>query len=90
MAINSDIHKATSSLVTGRSQKATGWNHPQRVFQMVAPSHSLWDIFQWNGGTLELYQSNYGTAGNREAGGFVNSAVNLVTEYLEAASEVEN
>ena len=39
------------------------------------PIHSLWDIFQWNGGTVELYQSNYGTAGNRKAGGFVNSAV---------------
>ena len=39
------------------------------------PIHNLWDIFQRNGGTVELYQSNYGMAGNHEAGGFVNSAV---------------
>ena len=72
----SAIHKAADSLATGRSHKATSWNHPQRVFQPTAPIHSLLDIFQWNGGTVELYQSNYGTAGNREAGGFVNSAAN--------------
>ena len=29
-------------------------------------------------GTVELYQSNYGTAGNREGGDFVNSAVSLL------------
>ena len=28
---------------------------------------------------MELYQSNHGTAGNREAGGFVNSAVSYKT-----------
>ena len=70
----SAIHKAAGSLATGRSHKAAGWNHPERVFQPTTPIHSLWDIFQWNGTTVELYQSNYGTAGNCEAGGFVNSA----------------
>ena len=29
-------------------------------------------------GTVELYQSNYGTAGNRQGGDFVNSAVSLL------------
>ena len=79
---NSAIHKAAGSLATGRFQKASGWNHPKRVFQPAAPIHSLWDIFQWNGGTVELYQLNYGTAGNREAGSFVNSAVTYFIIFI--------
>ena len=40
----------------------------------MAPVH----IFQGNGGSVELYQSNYGLAENREDGGFVNNAVSYV------------
>ena len=35
----------------------------------------------------ELYQSNHGMAGNREAGGFVNSAVNVL--YVKMTSSRE-
>ena len=62
--INSAIHKAAGSLATGHSQNAAGSNAPQRLFLLVAPIHSLWDVFHWNGGTLELYQSNYGMTRN--------------------------
>ena len=75
---NSVIHKAAGSLATARSQKATGRNAPR--------GHSCWRLpfiadgtfFRWNAGTMESYQSNYGTAGNLEASGFVNSAVNVL------------
>ena len=50
-----------------------------RPFLPAAPIDSLWDIFQWNSGTVP----NYGTAGNCEAGGFVNSTVNL-TKLVKA------
>ena len=69
------IHKAAGSLVTGHSQNATGRNAPQRPFLLLALIHSLQDISQWNGGTMELYQLNQGMARKREAGGFVNSVV---------------
>ena len=86
--INSAIHKTASSLATSCSQQVTGRNYPPppRVFQPVVPIHRLWDIFQWNGGTVELYQSNYGTAGNREAGSFVNSAVNVLYSAIYKAA----
>ena len=44
-----------------------------RSFLPAAPIHTQWDIFQWNDGMVEQYQAK---PGNREAGGFVNSAVN--------------
>ena len=65
----SAIHKVAGSLVSGHSQNVTGRNTPQRPF----PLYSLRDIFPvewWNDGIAP------GTAGNREAGSFVNSAVN--------------
>ena len=72
---NSAIHKATSSLATGCSQNAVSRNAFQRLFLPAAPIHRLWDILQWNGRIVELYQSNYETARNHEASGFVNSTV---------------
>ena len=60
----------------------------------MAPIHGLWGIFQWNCGTVELYQSNYGMARNREAGGFVNSnvkihsSVNFVQGKFESSKAV--
>ena len=36
----------------------------------------------------ELYQSNHGTAGNPEAGGFVNSAVKMPHRFCHSASWV--
>ena len=62
-------------LATGHSKKAKGWNHNQMVFQPAAPIQAYGTFFS---GTVELYQSNYGTAGNREGGDFVNSAVSLL------------
>ena len=31
---------------------ATIQNGLQRLFLLLAPIHSLWDIFQWNGGIV--------------------------------------
>ena len=64
---NSAINKA---LVTGQSLqngKKCHWHKLRDLF----PIHSFTD-FQ------ELYQSNHGTVGNREAGGFVSSAVSPI------------
>ena len=47
------IHKATGYLVTSPSQNAAGRNTPLRLFLLLAPIHSLWDIFQWNGGSMK-------------------------------------
>ena len=47
------IHKTTGSLVTSPSQNAAGRNTPLRPFLLLAPIHSPWDIFQWNGRTME-------------------------------------
>ena len=43
--------------------------------QTIPPFMPSGTFFQWSGETMELYQSNHGTARNREAGGLVNSAV---------------
>ena len=59
----SAIHKAAGSLVTGRSLQ----NCKKIPFRDHSPIHGFTD-FQ------ELYQSNHGMVGYREAGGFVNSA----------------
>ena len=65
----SAIHKAVSSLVTGSSQKIPAAGTTPR-------GHSPLDSFMVP--TVEGWNStsqNHGTAGNREAGGFVNRAV---------------
>ena len=64
MTLNSAIHKAA-----GR-RPAGGWNDPQGSFQPLAP-------FTAYGSFRNCTRQNHGTAGNREAGGFVNSAVKL-------------
>ena len=58
---NSAIHKAA-----GR-RSAGGWNDPQGSFQPLAP-------FTAYGSFRNCTRQNHGTAGNCEAGGFVNSA----------------
>ena len=50
---------------------ASGWNDPQRSFQPLAP-------FTAYGSFRNCTRQNHGTVGNREAGGFVNSAVKQV------------
>ena len=72
MSLYSAIHKATGLTTLtipwrylGQFLKISLTALFQRVFQPLGPIHSLWDI----------YQSNYGTAMNCEAGSFVNSAV---------------
>ena len=47
---------------------------------MTHRGHSPIDGFRV--GTMEQYQSNHGTAGNCEAGGFVNSAVRVMTNSI--------
>ena len=49
---------------------AGGWNDPQRSFQLPVP-------FTAYGSFRNCTRQNHGTAGNHEAGGFVNSAVML-------------
>ena len=49
---------------------APGWNNHQRPFQLPAP-------FTAYGGFINCTRQNHGAAGNREASGFVNSAVNI-------------
>ena len=51
---------------------AGGWNDPLESFQLLAP-------FTAYGSFRNCTRQNHGTARNREAGGFVNSAVNFVT-----------
>ena len=60
--VNSAIHKAA-----GRCS-ASSWNDPQGSFQPPAP-------FTAYGSFRNCTRQNHGTVGNREAGGFVNSAV---------------
>ena len=48
----------------------SSWNHPQGLFQPPAP-------FTAYGSFRNCTRQNHGTAGNREAGGFVNSAVSI-------------
>ena len=66
--VNSAIHKAAGSLVTGHSQKSCWLEPPPEAVPPLMAS----GLEQWN----DEHQSNHGTARNREAGGFVNSAVN--------------
>ena len=69
--IYSAIHKAASSLVTGHSlQNSKNMTLAGMTLRDHSPIHTFTD-FQ------ELYQSNHGTAGNREAVSFVNSGVSL-------------
>ena len=63
--INSAIHKATSR------HSAGGWNDPGGSFQLLAP-------FTAYGSFRNCTRQNHGMAGNCEAGGFVNSAVNNI------------
>ena len=60
----SAIHKATGQ-VFSRLER------PHRTVPADGSIHGLWE-FQ------ESYQKNHGMAGNREAGGFVNSAVRYI------------
>ena len=60
---NSAIHKAAGRCPSG------SWNDPQGLFQPPAP-------FTAYGSFRNCTRQNHGTAGNREAGGFVNSTVN--------------
>ena len=59
----SAIHKAASR------HSASSWNNPQGSFQLLAP-------FTAYGNFRNCTRQNHGMAGNREADGFVNSAVN--------------
>ena len=63
----SAIHKAASALATGHSQNANGRNvpHPETVLTSNSPFTAYGTFFSR---TVELYQSNYGMAGNCEAG----------------------
>ena len=78
---------ALGGSITGRARLI-------RTYQLAVPKklpagtpprgHSCWRLpFTAYGtffcGTVELYQSNHGTAGNREAGDFGNSSVRDVT-----------
>ena len=74
MSFKSAIHKATETLVTGRSLQ----NGKNAVAGTTLRDHSPIDGFM---AFQELYQSNHGMAGNREAGGFVNSAINYNDGY---------
>ena len=67
---NSVIHKAAGSLVTSHSQKYW-WQ--ERLPEAVPPLTAL-QMEWWNGGIVP------GKAGNHEAGDFVNSAVNQISE----------
>ena len=58
----SAIHKAAIQ------HSASGWNDAQMSFQPPAP-------FMAHGSFRNSTRQNHGMAGNREAGGFVNSAV---------------
>ena len=53
------------------------FTNPQRPFQLPAP-------FTAYGSFRNCTRQNHGTAGNREAGGFVNSAVDIVINYFDA------
>ena len=54
-----------------------GWNHPQGPFQPPA-------LFTAYGSFRNCTRQNHGTVGNREAGGFVNSAVTVHNKRYEA------
>ena len=72
LAINSAIHTAA-----GR-RSAGGWNDPQGSFQPPAP-------FTAYGSFRNCTRQNHGMARNREASGFVNSAVTVLFTKLPAS-----
>ena len=74
----SAIHKAAGSLVTGRSQKYWRQEWPPEAVAPFIASQMEW----WNGGIV------LGKAGNRETGGFVNSAVTflLARKHIPSAT----
>ena len=83
---NSAIHKATGSLATGLSQNAASRNAPP-LPRPASGSYSqpIWHFsVEFFGGSVELYQSNYGMAGNLEVGSFVNSAVKVRLQRAKA------
>ena len=69
----SAIHKAAGSLVTGRSQKYWRQERPPEAIPPLMASRMEW----WNGGIVP------GKSGNREAGGFVNSAVRCLYRGMD-------
>ena len=71
----SAIHKAA-----GR-RSAGGWNDPQGLFQLPAP-------FTAYGSFRNCTRQNHGTAGNCEAGGFVNSTVKEPNYYTTPYSAI--
>ena len=72
---NSAIHKATSR------RSAGSWNNPQGSFQLLAP-FMAYESFR------NCTRQNHGTAGNREAGGFVNSAVTVLKLSAQRCKEI--
>ena len=96
---NSAIHKAACSLVTGRSLQRYSQSRrllsyrpflknrqQERPPEVVPAGGSHWqpmDTFVFHKNCTSW---NHGTAGNREAGGFVNSAVKKRLEVVPASS----
>ena len=67
------VNSAVTALFT--KPLASGWNDRQRSFQLLAP-------FTAYGSFRNCTRQNHGTAGNREAGDFVNSAVTALFTKL--------
>ena len=64
-----------SAVSTWLFPKAAGRNTPPRDHCCQWLPFTAYGTF--SSGTVELYQSNYGTSRNHEAAGFVNSTVSL-------------
>ena len=74
--VHSTIHNNAIHKAAGR-RSAGGWNDLQGSFQLPAP-------FTAYGSFRNCTRQNHGTAGNREASGFVNSAVKPPASWFPA------